>query len=34
MDVFIDTNVHIDVLAKRDPFYTSSAQIWSLALFA
>lgn len=31
MDVFIDTNVLIDVLAKRDPFYGSSAQVWSLA---
>jgi len=31
MDVFIDTNVLIDVLAKRDPFYGSSAQVWSLS---
>lgn len=31
MDVFIDTNVLIDVLAKRNPFYRSSAQVWSLA---
>lgn len=31
MDVFIDTNVLIDVLSKRDPFYKSSAQVWSWA---
>ena len=31
MDVFIDTNVLIDVLSKRDPFYKSSALVWSLA---
>ena len=31
MDVFIDTNVLIDVLAQREPFYADSARIWTLA---
>ncbi len=31
MDVFIDTNVLIDVLAMREPFFTHSAGIWTLA---
>jgi predicted nucleic acid-binding protein len=31
MNVSIDTNVLIDVLAKREPFYADSAQIWTLA---
>lgn len=31
MKVFFDTNVLIDVVAKRVPFYTDSARIWSLA---
>lgn len=31
MDVFIDTNVLIDVPAKREPFYADSARLWTLA---
>jgi predicted nucleic acid-binding protein len=31
MDVFLDTNVLIDVLAKREPFYEDSARVWTLA---
>jgi predicted nucleic acid-binding protein len=31
MNVFVDTNVLIDVLAKREPFYADSAGIWTLA---
>ena len=31
MTVFIDTNVIIDLLAKREPFYHESLQIFSLA---
>ncbi len=31
MNVFIDTNVLIDVLAKREPFYTDSVRVWTLA---
>ena len=31
MKVFFDTNVLIDVLAKREPFYTDSASLWTLA---
>ncbi len=31
MDVFFDTNVLIDVLAKRQPFYPDSARLWTLA---
>ncbi len=31
MKVFVDTNVLLDVLAKREPFYGDSARIWSLA---
>jgi predicted nucleic acid-binding protein len=27
----IDTNVLIDVLAEREPFYSDSARVWSLA---
>lgn len=30
MKVFIDTNLVLDVLAQREPFYTTSAQIWKL----
>ncbi len=30
MDVF-DTNVLLDVLAKREPFYEDSAAVWTLA---
>jgi len=29
--VFVDTNVLLDVLARREPFYTDAARIWSLA---
>ena len=31
MKVFVDTNVLLDVLAKREPFYRDSAHVWSLA---
>jgi predicted nucleic acid-binding protein len=31
MDVFIDTNVLIDVLAMREPFFAHSAGVWTLA---
>jgi len=31
MRVFVDTNVLLDVLAHREPFYDASAQVWSLA---
>ncbi len=31
MKVFLDTNVLLDVLAHRQPFYRASAQIWSLS---
>jgi len=31
VDVFIDTNVLMDVLAKREPFYADSARLWTLA---
>jgi len=31
MKVFVDTNVLLDVLAHREPFYSASARIWSLA---
>ena len=31
MNVFIDTNILLDVLAHRDPFYADSAQVWTLA---
>jgi len=31
MDVFVDTNVLIDVLAQREPFYADSARLWTLA---
>ena len=31
MNVFIDTNVLLDVLAKRKPFYEDSATVWTLA---
>ena len=31
MRVFVDTNVLLDVLARRQPFYKASARIWSLA---
>jgi predicted nucleic acid-binding protein len=28
MKVFLDTNVLIDVLARREPFYAASSEIW------
>ena len=31
MKVFIDTNVILDVLGKRIPFYNDAAAIWNLA---
>jgi predicted nucleic acid-binding protein len=31
MKVFVDTNVLLDVLARRQPFYPDAARIWSLA---
>ncbi len=31
MNAFIDTNVLLDVIAKREPFYADAARIWSLA---
>lgn len=31
MKVFFDTNILIDVLAKRRPFYVDSAAAWTLA---
>ena len=31
MNVLIDTNVLLDVLARREPFYADSAQVWTLA---
>jgi len=29
--VFVDTNVLLDVLAAREPFYPAAARIWTLA---
>ena len=31
MKVFVDTNVLVDVLARREPFYQDSAYVWTLA---
>ena len=31
MKVFFDTNILIDVLAIRQPFYQDSAALWTLA---
>jgi predicted nucleic acid-binding protein len=31
MKAFLDTNVLLDVLAKREPFYEDAAAIWTLA---
>jgi predicted nucleic acid-binding protein len=31
MKVFLDTNILLDVLAKREPFFADSAAIWTLA---
>ena len=27
--ILVDTNVLLDVLAKREPFYSSAAAVWS-----
>ncbi len=31
MKVYVDTNVLLDVLARREPFYRDSAAVWTLA---
>lgn len=31
MIVLVDTNVLLDVLARREPFYADSARVWTLA---
>lgn len=31
MNVYVDTNVLLDVLARREPFYRDSAAVWTLA---
>jgi predicted nucleic acid-binding protein len=31
MNIFVDTNVLLDVLAERRPFYDDSAAVWTLA---
>lgn len=31
MKVFVDTNILLDVLAQREPFYPDSAAVWTLA---
>jgi predicted nucleic acid-binding protein len=31
MKVFVDTNILVDVLARREPFYQDSAYVWTLA---
>lgn len=31
MNAFLDTNVVLDVLAEREPFYNDSAAVWTLA---
>ncbi len=31
MKVFVDTNVLLDILARREPFHAEAARIWSLA---
>ncbi len=31
MRILVDTNVLLDVLARREPFYAAAAAIWSLA---
>lgn len=31
MNVFLDTSVLLDVLARREPFYSDSAEVWTLA---
>ena len=31
MNILVDTNIILDVLAHRKPFYNASARVWSLA---
>lgn len=31
MNAFVDTNVLLDVIARREPFYHDSASVWTLA---
>jgi len=31
MRIFVDTNLLLDVLAKREPFYIAAARVWTLA---
>lgn len=31
MRVFVDTNLLLDVLARREPFYTTAARVWTMA---
>jgi predicted nucleic acid-binding protein len=31
MKVFLDTNILLDVLARRNPFFANSARIWTMA---
>lgn len=31
MNIFLDTNVLVDVIADRKPFYDESAKVWTLA---
>ena len=31
MKVFVDTNILLDVLGRREPFYADSARVWTLA---
>ena len=31
MNVLVDTNILLDVLARREPFYAAAAEVWSLA---
>ena len=31
MNVFVDTNVLMDVMVNREPFFGKSARVWSLA---
>jgi predicted nucleic acid-binding protein len=31
VNILVDTNVLLDVLARREPFFTDSAKVWTLA---
>jgi predicted nucleic acid-binding protein len=31
MRIFVDTNLLLDVLAKREPFYAAAARVWTMA---